>query len=79
MNQKDVNLGLFKGRLLYARYCRGWTQDTLAAVADLKPWVISHWETDRSDAPDARIIKRLADALEVTVGWLAFQMGDGPL
>jgi len=59
----------FPDRLRAARELKGWTQAELADQAKLKGSAISHFETGRR-APSLANLKRLADALSVTVDYL---------
>ena len=59
----------FPDRLRAARELKDWTQAELAARAKLMGSAISHFETGRR-APSFANLKRLADALSVTVDYL---------
>lgn len=59
----------FPKRLLAARNKRGLSQDELANRAKLQPSAVSHFETG-TRKPSFDNLKRLADALEVTVDYL---------
>ncbi|MCZ6624415.1 MAG: helix-turn-helix transcriptional regulator [Deltaproteobacteria bacterium] len=59
----------FPARLLAARNKRGLSQDELANRAKLQPSAVSHFETG-TRKPSFDNLKRLADALEVTVDYL---------
>lgn len=59
----------FDNRLLDARKRKGWTQKETAAAADIHPASYSAYETDQK-IPPAHILKRIADALEVSMDFL---------
>ena len=68
---KRVSTGL---RLRLARHHCGWSQDELAQRAGIRAATISAIERDLS--PGRRVMRRLAQALEVEPGWLL--MGSDP-
>lgn len=60
---------IFSERLRAARALKGLSQTDLAKKTNLQPSAISHFENDRR-SPSFDNLKRLADALEVTVDYL---------
>jgi len=60
---------IFAERLRAARELKGLSQTDLAKKTDLQPSAISHFENDRR-SPSFNNLKRLADALGVTVDYL---------
>ena len=59
----------FPSRLRTARRTRGFSQETLAAAADLQPSAISHFETG-TRKPSFDNLRRLTDALSVSTDYL---------
>lgn len=60
---------IFSERLRIARERKGFSQTDLAKRTDLQPSAISHFENNRR-SPSFDNLKRLADALRVTVDYL---------
>lgn len=71
---KDLSQS-FSGRLKAARELRGITQYELAGEAGLQPSAVSHFETG-SRKPSFDNLRRLADALEVTIDYLLGRVDD---
>jgi transcriptional regulator with XRE-family HTH domain len=69
------NLKNFSERLREIREMKKWNQDDLARRADLQPSAISHFENGRRH-PSFDNLKRLADALNVTVDYLLGRTDD---
>ena len=65
----------FPERLFKARTDARFSVRKLAAAAGLSPSVISSYETGRTD-PGRAVVERLAKALGVDAGWLAY--GESP-
>ena len=65
----------FPERLASARHEAGMSVRKLAAAAGVSPSVISSYETGRTD-PGRAVVERLAKALGVDAGWLAY--GESP-
>lgn len=65
----------FPGRLASARHEARMSVRKLAAAAGVSPSVISSYETGRTD-PGRAVVERLAKALGVDAGWLAY--GESP-
>lgn len=63
------NLKIFCERLRTARESKRLSQTDLAKRADLQPSAVSHFETGRR-LPSFENLKRLADALNVTIDYL---------
>jgi len=59
----------FQDRLRKAREAKGLSQTDLAARSGLEPSAVSHFETGRRQ-PSFANLKRLADALAVTIDYL---------
>lgn len=58
-------------RILELRNAKGWTQGQLAERAGgVRQATISDYESGQVNRPDLRILERIADALEVDVGYL---------
>jgi len=66
---------IFPERLKTAREQRGFTQGELAKKASLQASAISHFETG-GRKPSFNNLKRLADALEVTIDYLLGRTND---
>jgi transcriptional regulator with XRE-family HTH domain len=61
---------------LAARRGRAVTQTALAASIGVSPGAVSQWENGTTE-PTLSIIPKLAQALGVTAGWLAFGEAEG--
>lgn len=60
---------IFSGRLREARKLRGYSQEELAAKADMPATTIAHFETG-TRKPSFESLRRLAVALEITTDFL---------
>lgn len=60
---------MFENRLLEARKRKGWTQKETAAAASIHPASYSAYETNQK-IPPADILKKIADALGVSMDFL---------
>lgn len=67
MTQETEHIG---EKVREAREMRGWTQAELAERLGIDHTGVSHLEAGRTDNPTLKRIRRLADALDVTVKWL---------
>jgi transcriptional regulator with XRE-family HTH domain len=66
---------IFARRLKEVRELRQLSQGDLAAKIDKEAGLISHFETGRR-APSLLVLKRLADALQVTIDYLTGRSDD---
>ena len=64
-------------RLRAAREARGLTQSGLAALANTAQSLISRYETAHN-SPGVAVLTAMADALDVSAGWLLTGEGEGP-
>lgn len=70
--------GFSGARLRRARHDRGLTADDLADLAGVSPQVLSAWETGRY-SPTPQLLRRVADALHVTIADLVVLAADKSL
>jgi len=68
--------GPLADRLRLARWQRRWTQATLARRSGLSPNELMRLETGRTVSPRLGTVARLASALGIRAGWLAYGDGD---
>ena len=69
LEESSKMLKIFSERLKAARELKGFSQTDLAKRTKLQPSAISHFENNRR-SPSFHNLRRLADALEVTVDYL---------
>lgn len=65
---------VFAKKLREARLAKGWTQQDLADSIDTVYMLIGKYENEKV-TPRLDTVKRLADALGVTIGWLCGEEG----
>ena len=69
MTDETTASQIFSGRLREARKLRGYSQEELAAKADMPATTIAHFETG-TRKPSFESLRRLAVALEITTDFL---------
>ena len=69
MTDETTASQIFSGRLREARKLRGYSQEELAAKADMPATMIAHFETG-TRKPSFESLRRLAVALEITTDFL---------
>lgn len=69
MTDETTASQIFSGRLREARKLRGYSQEELAAKADMPATTIAHFETG-TRKPSFELLRRLAVALEITTDFL---------
>jgi transcriptional regulator with XRE-family HTH domain len=65
-------------RLRSARLRLALSQEDLAARSGVPVVTISRAENDRFEMPRPATVRKLAEVLDVTPGWLLFGEGEGP-
>lgn len=69
MTDETTPSQVFSERLREARKLRGYSQEELAAKAEMPPTTIAHFETG-TRKPSFELLRRLAVALEITTDFL---------
>ena len=67
-------MNTFPSRLRRTRESAGLSIRALAAAADLAPGSVVHYEDGKTD-PDRGVVEKIAGALGVNAGWLAYGTG----
>ena len=68
----------FGYRVRQARVAKGFGWSALARMIHVTSRDVRRWESGERKNPRLRCIIALADALEVTIGWLVAGRGEGP-
>ena len=71
---REIDTSTVGGRIKVARIKRGYSQEKLAELLHVTPVQISNYENNRNDIK-VRVIKELAEKLEVSVSYLVDESG----